>query len=305
MIRPFELRDLGSVYRLAGQGICLDTRAAFTQEVRSLQSALWGRLLPGTRTRTLFWEGPEGATAFAQMRQRSGSPLARLIYLAPKEIIQLAQATEVIEGVLSEAGRTGAHHLLAEAEEASELFGFLRRQCFAVYARQDLWRQDQALEPTGECPGTLRPGLPTDQLQCHGLYLAVVPGLVQQVEGPPRAGRGWVLLQEDELVGYFRLSSGERGLWVEPFFHPAARGVAEAMQSLLLSLRPRPERPVYVSVRSYQDWLGPILQQAGLSLCGEQAVLVRRIVVPIVESSQVVLSAIEKHATRATPIRSQ
>jgi hypothetical protein len=136
--------------------------------------------------------------------------------------------------------------------------------------------------------------------------LAVVPALVQQVETMPwGSGQAYVLIQEDDLVGYFRLSFGERGLWIEPFFHPAAREVAEVMQSLLVWLRPRPERPVYVCVRSYQDWLGPILQHAGLHLCGEQAVLVRRIVVPIAESSQVVLSAIEKHATRATPIRGQ
>ncbi|MGA2111872.1 MAG: hypothetical protein ABSG98_06950 [Anaerolineales bacterium] len=305
MIRLFELRDLGSLYRLAGQGICLDTRAAFTQEAHPLQWAVWGRLLPGTRTRTLFWEGPEGAMAFAQMHQGNGSPLARLTYLTPREIIASAQATDVIEGALAEAGRSGAHHLLAEAEEGSELFGFLRRQCFGVYARQELWRQDQALSPAGEFPGILRPEFPSDQPQCHALCLAVVPGLVQQVEAAPWPERGWVLVQEGELVGYFRLFPGDRGAWVEPFFHPAARGVAEAMQSLLCSLRPRPERPVYVCVRSYQDWLGPILQHAGLRLCGEQAVLVRRIVVPIAESSEMILSSIEKNVTRATPIRGQ
>jgi hypothetical protein len=305
MIRPFELQDLPALRRLSPQGICLDTCLGLTGDVRPLQSALWASLFPGSLARTYVWQDPQGVQAYAQFRRRTGSPLARLTFIAPRAFLLAPWAGELVEGLLAEAGRIAAQHLLVEAEEGSEVFGFLRRECFAVYARQTLWIQEAPLESPPLHAGTLRPELARDAAAVRSLYAAVVPGMVQQLEPPPHSGRGWVLVQEGELVGYLHIRRGQRGTWVEPFFHPAARDVAEATRSFLSAPWAQPVRPLYVCVRSYQDWLGAILQHAGLRSWGEQAVMVRRVVVPIREARTVPVPAIEHGATRATPIRGQ
>ncbi len=305
MIRPFELQDLAGLRRLAEQGVCLDIRLALTREVRSLPTAFWASLFPGTLARTYVWEGQHGAEAYAQLRHGNGSPLARLMFLAPRQFIDARASGSLVEGLLGEAGRRGAQHLLAEAEEGSPVFAFLRHECFAVYARQAVWALEEQ-RPTATAPlGVLRPQRARDLLPARSLYAAVVPALVQQVEPAPREPRGWALFQDGDLVGSIDVHSGPRGIWLEPFFHPAARDVAEAMRSILSSLRPLPSRPAYVCVRSYQNWLGPILEEAGLRRWGEQAVLVRRIVLPVSEGRTLRAPAIEHRATHATSIQGQ
>jgi hypothetical protein len=303
MIRPFELHDLAGLRRLAEHGLCLDTRLALTREVRSLPTAFWASLFPGTLARTYVWEGPRGTEAYAQLRHGEGSSLARLMFLAPRQFLDARTCGSLVEGLLREAGRRGAQHLLAEAEEGSPIFGFLRQEGFAVYARQAVWALDQPRTVSMPPAGVLRPQRARDLLAVRSLYAAVVPALIAQVEPAPREARGWVLFQESDLVGSIDVQSGPRGIWLEPFFHPAARDVAEAMHSILANLRPTAARPAYVCVRSYQNWLGPILAEAGLARWGEQAVLVRRIVVPISERRTLSAPAIEHSATRATPIR--
>jgi hypothetical protein len=276
---------------------------ALTREVRTLPTAFWASLFPGTLARTYVWEGPHGTQAYAQLRHGDGSTLARLMFLAPRQFLDSPECGSLVEGLLREAGRRGAQHLLAEAEEGSPVFGFLRQECFAVYARQAVWALDQP-RPSSSVPyGVLRPQRARDLLPVRSLYAAVVPALIQQVEPPPREARGWALFQEGDLVGSIDVQSGTRGIWLEPFFHPAARDVAEAMHAILAGLRPTAARPAYVCVRSYQNWLGSILGEAGLDRWAEQAVLVRRIVVPVVERRALSAPAIEHSATRATPIR--
>jgi len=303
MIRSFELQDLAGLRRLAEQGLCLDTRLALTREVRSLPTAFWASLFPGALARTYVWESQVGVEAYAQLRHGHGSTLARLMFLAPRQFLDARACGSLVEGLLSEAGRRGAQHLLAEAEEGSPAFGFLRNESFAVYARQAVWALDQ-LRPTGAPPaGVLRPQRARDIVTVRSLYAAVVPALIQQVEPAPREPRGWVLFQDGDLVGLIDAQSGPRGIWLEPFFHPAARDVAETMYSVLAGLRLSGTRPAYVCVRSYQNWLGPILAEAGLTRWGEQAVLVRRIVVPVSERRALSAPAIERRATRVTSIR--
>jgi len=303
MLRPFELHDLAGLRRLAEDGVCLDTRLALTREVRSLPTAFWASLFPGTLARTYVWEGPQGTQAYAQLRHGAGSTLARLMFLAPRQFLDVRECGSLVEGLLREAGQRGAQHLLAEAEEGSPVFGFLRQECFAVYARQAVWVLNQPRPASSVPSGVLRPQRARDLLPVRSLYAAVVPALIQQVEPPPREARGWALFQEGDLVGSIDVQSGTRGIWLEPFFHPAARDVAEAMHTILASLRPTAARPAYVCVRSYQNWLGAILGEAGLNRWAEQAVLVRRIAVPVSERRTLSAPAIEHSATRATPIR--
>jgi hypothetical protein len=120
------------------------------------------------------------------------------------------------------------------------------------------------------------------------------------VEGFPKASEGWVLYEEGELVGFFSALSGPLGLRMEPFFHPGARHVAPWINAWLSAPDFPKERPVYVCVRSYQDWVGPILRDAGFSLLSRQAVFSRRIVVPIPVLEGIRIPAKENPAPQAT-----
>jgi hypothetical protein len=87
---------------------------------------------------------------------------------------------------------------------------------------------------------------------------------------------------------------------MEPFFHPGARHAAQWIAAWLGALRPGSQEPVYVCVRSYQDWLGSILQEFGFSLFSRRAVLVRRVVVPLPILEGAPLPAVEKTAPQAS-----
>jgi hypothetical protein len=114
------------------------------------------------------------------------------------------------------------------------------------------------------------------------LYANLVPALVQQAEAPPRRnGRGWVLSQQGELLGYLNVDRGPLGTWVQPYLHPAAEPVEQLLQAFLTGVEARPGRPLYLVVRSYQGWLNDILERLGLQPAADQAVMVRRLVVPI------------------------
>jgi hypothetical protein len=123
---------------------------------------------------------------------------------------------------------------------------------------------------------------------------------VHQVEGFPRRPKGWLIYEEGEPVGFFNLRAGPRGLWMEPVFHPGARNAAEWIANWLGGLSLRPPDSVYVCVRSYQDWVGPILQDNGFSLMSRRAALVRRVVVPVPIAEGLPLSAVDKPVPQAT-----
>ena len=119
----------------------------------------------------------------------------------------------------------------------------------------------------------------------------------------PRRPNGWKIFEEGELVGFFRIQSGPRGVWMEPFFHPEARRAAEWIGAWLGGLPPGRTEPVYICVRSYQEWLGPILSGFGFSRFDRRAVLIRRVVVPVPVREGVTLPAVENPATGATTFR--
>jgi hypothetical protein len=306
MIRHFELRDSLLVQRLAGRGVCFESRAFFTSDLHLLRNAVAAGLLPALLPETHVIERAGKPFGFAQLSHRRGSLTSRLRFFAPREIGLLEPGSGLVEALLSEAGRRCAQHLLAEAEENTEQYAFLRREGFSVYARQAIWK-GMAVPPVAhpQPEGWLRPLKLADSPAVLGLYSSVVPALVQQVEGIPQSPGGWALYEEGELMGVFLMRSGPRGLWMEPIFHPGARRVAEWIAVLAGALDIRPARPLHVCVRSYQDWLGAILRDFGFTPVGEQAVLARRVVVPVPAGQAVPLTAVEGGVPNVTTIRTK
>ncbi|MBI3360031.1 MAG: hypothetical protein HY023_02870 [Chloroflexi bacterium] len=307
MIRPFDWRDVGIVRRLSEQGVCLDAETCYTRGWHSLQSALLGYLAPGVGTPTFVWRRAESSgrsAAFGQMRHRPGDEHARLLFIAPGYAPESGGAwEELIERFMAEAGERGAHNLIAEVEEASGEFEALRRLGFAIYARQNIWRLD-GLTLDKITPGTtgLRPQQASDAWGVQTLYANVVPRLVQQVESPPNHnGRGYVLVEDGEVVAFLDVGRGPLGVWCEPFLHPEAYDrSSEVIASFLRLIAERDARPVYYCVRSYQDWLHEPLAEAGFEQAGEQAVMVKRLVVRLAEVERSPVAVLESSRAKVT-----
>jgi hypothetical protein len=301
MVHPFDLRDSLALQRLIGRGVSFDSRTYLTQDLHLFRNAVLAPLLPRFIPETLVVDSVGRASGFAQLSHRLGHAASRLRFLSPRDNLSGVMGTELIESLLITAGRRRAQHILADAEEKTEECGFLRREGFSVYARQDIWKGVPPFpQDVRKPPGEFRPLLAGDSPSLLALYCSIVPALVNQVEGLPRRPRGWMIFEEGELVGFFHIHAGARGLWMEPFFHPGAQSATDWLALWLGGIGARAGEPVYVCVRSYQDWLGPILQDFGLSLMSRRAVLVRRVVVPVPVADEVALAAIDKTVPQAT-----
>jgi hypothetical protein len=301
MIRPFDWRDVSLVRQLSDQGICLDSIAKLTRASQPLQEALFAYLMPGTGAPTLIWKD-NGHAAFGQLRHRPGEEVARALFIAPAWSEANTGWLPLVDRLAVEAGERGGHHLIAEVDENSAEFEALRRAGFAIYARQTIWQLLGEMS-VSDPSLPIRPATSADSIAVTTLYDNVVPRLVQQVEPPPKPGRGYVLEQDGEIVAFLDVRRGPAGIWVEPYLHPEAYDLSEAMlHSALhqLATANRGGRPVYVCVRRYQDWLQDILRSTNFERLGSQAVLVKRLVVRIPEPVLKPLPAIEGSATTTT-----
>jgi hypothetical protein len=103
-----------------------------------------------------------------------------------------------------------------------------------------------------------------------------------------------VLDDDGEITAFVSLRRGPLGIWLEPYLHPEAFSLSEAALYTALNLIPdRNDRPVYVCVRRYQDWLQDILSRGAFEVVGSQAVMVKRLTVRVSEPMLKPLPAIE------------
>lgn len=305
MIRSFDWRDVALLRRLSRQGICLDSETGFTRGVNSVQDALLSAMAPGVGNPTLVCRYKNGGPtehAYGQLRHRHGAETARLKYLAPAGALTSPSGVKLLEALCREAGRRGAHNVLAEIGELDAGFETLRSLGFAIYARQDLYRLRGRPTTAGRSGSRLRRQEPVDEFGIRTLYSNIVPRLVQQVEPPPSPRRrGFVHSQGGEVLGYFDVARGPLGTWVVPYLHPAAEAVDDLIAELVGLLSDRNGRPICVCVRSYLDWVHVPLQKVGFELWADQAVMVKRVAVSVINGLKRV-PVLEGRAKVTTPM---
>jgi hypothetical protein len=277
-IRPLDVRDLPLLHRVRRDGLCLHAQQAYTRGPHALQTALLDMLTPGRATHTVVARSasPGAAAAVGQITHDLGASVARLGFVGPSTCLTEPVGLRLLDALSHEAGQRGAHNLIAEVDEDQPAFEGLRRAGFAVYARQQIWRWQG--EPPAEQDGAAvwRNEASADGEAITWLVANLVPGLVLQVEaGPGRGRRGLLHWAEGELRAYLDLERGPRGLWAQPYIHPAV----EAIDMLLAAFLHRAAvgRPVYLCLRSYQSWMVGALDRLGFDRVAEQAVMVRRL----------------------------
>jgi hypothetical protein len=279
MIRSFEPRDVLTLHRLRKQGVYLENRAILTWGTRIVTSrALFSPLSQATGVFTgVQNDGIAGTPLIGQASHIFGMDTARLTFLAPDELIELPAVDELIEYLLKRLGDREAQTLLAEVDESSAAFEVLRRLNFSIYARQQVWRISSPPQKRRPKNGW-RVCASLDGINIRKLHFATVPTLVQQIELKDFSElNGWVYYQDNELLGFAEVSSGPRGIWMQLFCHPEMDRVEEHLTSLLVYLRPRARRPVYLCLRRYQKDLTPFLTEINAETSTGQAVMARRL----------------------------
>jgi hypothetical protein len=297
MIRPFDWRDVGLLRRVRDLGLCLDSNLECTRGPRALQTALLNPLTPRKKTCTLVARPDEAdqLAAIGQFTRIAQEQYARLTFLGPIPALSQPNGMALIDALSHTAGRYGLHHLLAEVDEKSPVFESLRRAGFAVYARQRIWHLPT---PPQKDDGVENPAwrreTSSDVPAIQSLYHDLVPALVQQVEPPPtRNKQNLVHWEQSELRGFVDIEYGRRGIWAQPYFHPAAVQIDDLLASFLTELKPSRRAPLHVCVRSYQAGMSESLDRLGFTPKSDQAVMVKRLTARVRRTARSPLPAIE------------
>lgn len=236
-----------------------------------------------------------------QVAHRTGSPVAHCRFLSPESTLNARSLPDLLEGLVKQVGGRGAHSLIAEVEEDSPAFSALRQNGFSIYARQQVWKLEKTPD-VPEQPPLWRHALESDELSILLLRNALVPGQIQQIESVQEAPDGYVLYKNEQLLAYVEVKRGPRGIWLQPFVSLDAEPFDQALAELLARLRPRVGRPVYICLRSYQDWLRASLQKLGAEPGPSQAVMAKRTTLPLKAEEARRIPVTNRSAEPTTPI---
>lgn len=305
MIRPLSPQDMALLNRYRRRGFFLD----------SVPTLTWGRVIvPGgallstfsslTGVFTSIAADQEDEPLVGQVVHSPGSPYAHFTFLAPVEQLRSPHLPELLESLIIRIGARGANSLIADVDVDSEAFAALKEAGFSIYSRQRIWRLNRRL-PAQAPASSWRPAESADSLSVNLLCGSLVPGLIQQVEPTPWDSlSGQVLYQQGELRAYADIRSGPRGTWLQPFVHLDVQEPQANLGQLLAALAPRRKRPLYVCLRSYQEWLEPALRDLGAEEGPHQAVMVKRTTRSVRALSRPAVTEAERRRTEpTTPIR--
>ena len=92
----------------------------------------------------------------------------------------------------------------------------------------------------------------TDWPSIQSLYGQIIPALLHPVESPPRPFTGLVFFQDGSLQAYVAITSGIKGIWVQPLVLPDCECVSDQLADLASAAAGWGNRHIYVCVRSYQ-----------------------------------------------------
>lgn len=284
MIRPFDWRDFPALHHQRHRGLYLDMSLELT---RSTTLVPVGALLSyfasaaGIYTYVAANHDQPSQKIIAQFAYTQDAPYAQLAFLTPESAITSAQALALLDHLAHQAGKQGAHYLLAEVNDRSLAFDVLRKAGYAIYTRQRIWKAPPLTNLQPNHQTSWQPTKDHDINSIRQLYASLVPALVHQIEPPPwNHLNGLVCYQDDELIGYVRLITGPNGILAHPILHPKIEAVSDHLHEILQQIPNRRNLPIYFVVRSHQAWLELYLTEMHAEPCSYQAVMLKRLAVP-------------------------
>lgn len=277
--RTMTIVDLPLIRRLTANGTVLDSELGLTRDARGPNSLLLSSLLFPRGVYTLVSRS-ESQQVVGQFRYRPDDLNAHIVYIAPAldQNIEDTVWLNILDAMSREAGKHGAHSLIAEVETSSHLFETLRTARFSTYSRQIIWRHDAVdINPT-DCAIELETKISSDEIGVMSLINNTVPTILQQVAAPPGDMEGLVYRKNGRIEAYIGVSEGENGIYILPFIHPDVMTQAgDIVESAIAMIDHTSKVPIYVCVRSYQNWLNHTFEKLGFEEWIEQAVMVKQI----------------------------
>lgn len=272
-VRPLDLLDLPSLSRYRRSVLSLDSARILTRGNPLGAVALLSYLNPRRNIYTALIR-EDGLSLMGQVLLNEYETSARVTFLAPADNVSEA-ALPLLEDLAAQAGQWGAFHVLAEVDEDSPAFRFLRQAGFAMYAWQRVWKLPA--EGTEDEADAWRPAEAADWPAVQSLHGQIVPALLQPLENLPDQVSGLVCRPNGNLQAYTTLDSGPKGLWLQPLTPPDSACRLEQLIGLVRSIPDWRRRPLYMCVRSYQAWLESALADLGAEAGPRQAVMVKRL----------------------------
>jgi len=304
VLRTFTITDLGLLNAYKKKALFLHNQLVLTQGSAALRRAAW--LSPfagfnGTFTYICF-AADDGQALIGQVNHKAQATVAHCTFLAPRDALDSPLLTELLEQLLVRVGARGAQALVADIEEGGMAFSALRQSGFSSYVRQRVWQLSKTPHRATD-PLSWQPVFSRDEMAVHLLRNSLMPGQVQQIEGD-NLGKpeGYVYYRQDELHAYVEVTRGPKGIWLQPFFQLDAEPADQMLADLDAKLRPRPTRPLYVSLHSYQAWLEAPLQGLGARPGPYQAAMARRTVQPLKVEDARHIPVPNRRAEPTTPI---
>ncbi|UCE00335.1 MAG: hypothetical protein JSV42_06305 [Chloroflexota bacterium] len=281
-IRLFDWRDFPILLRYRHRGLFFDNASVLTRgEMLVPIGAMLSYFAHALGIYTFLYtdDDQDSEPILGQVTHGQGEEVAKLSFLAPETVLEADKTLDILDRMAQQIGNRGAFHLVAEVQERSAAFDKLRDSAFALYVHQRIWKCPQEVQVKTN-PSQWRDIRSTDLIAVRSLYSTLVPALVQQVELLPAENlKGLVYYLEEELLAYADIRYGQRGIWVQPYIHPDARGVTDQLGDLLQNLPNRHSRPVYLCVRSYQSWLDNSLEDLQAQPGPLQAVMVKHLAI--------------------------
>lgn len=301
--RPFDWRDLPSLYAHRSECVFMDSALVLTRGPLVLPGALLSFVAPETGIFTgVNPVNPQGAI-IGQVIHLLGAQTAHLTFITPASALDPERVAELIEYLIFRLGERSALRLLAEVDEQTLAYESLRRANFAIYARQRIWQLTTQHQHTTPSMAWRRAN-GRDAFAIRLLYNNLVPGLVQQMEPfITQRPRGLVYQRGGDLLGYVDIKFGYRGIWLQPFIHPEAEDALDWLVDLIRNMPYRNARPVYICLRSYQAWLEGAIEELGGEAGPRQAVMAKTLVLPLKEARGLAMPNLEGgHPEISAPI---
>ncbi|UYN92487.1 MAG: hypothetical protein KIT70_03090 [Anaerolineales bacterium] len=277
-MHDFTISDYGALNTARHHALFLHNQSVLTRGPAALtRRALLAPLcsLTGVHTAVSAEDG-----LVLQAQRFAGRSLAALVFLAPQAAANGAALTRAVEYMLKQLGTHGVQGLFAELDEHSAANAALQQAGLSVQTHQRVWRLTRT--PHAGYDNLLwQPHLGRHALAVSLLRNSLIPVQLQHLDcGSADLRDSFVVYEGGQLAAFADVQRGPKGIWVQLLIEPG-HALADRLMALMLRLRPRPGRPVYVNVRAHQDWLEPALEGLDAQPGPRQVVLVRRMVQPV------------------------
>ena len=328
MIRPFDIRDVNMIQRLRPLARTLAYELVAVDGINLLWEAVSSYLTVRRDNALLLVdrEKAPGSDAFGLMHilpepnnngdgAESVQRRAALVLMAPNP-----ESDELVESWMylaqefaQQAANQGVTHIIAEPAEYGGEAEALQAAGFVPLIHQDVLKLAGVtdLSTMPNLPMGLRNYEKSDEPMVRLLHMKTAPKLTLQAEitsdllrATQGNGHGWVLMQGSELVAHATLREGRRGYGLQVLFRPKAEDEALPMLQYVLSqVKPGKRGPVYCTLRAYQSWLLPILDELGFSHITSTVLMTRhtaaRVHTPVWSdaTNQVAANAVSKKPT--------